>query len=323
MTTPRVILITAASGHIGQSLIPLLAKDSTTKLVLPTSNATSLKSQIASYHVSHPENIIVAEGSIKNPIWFQSLLQTHGVDTVFLCLTGEDELFTTFNCYDAMSRVKSVKKLIYLSAQGDFASTKGAQEVLRQHSAAHVVVKILGEQKLVHGNLPFAWTVLRPTLFFINDVRAKQSMLEHGIFPEPLDEVGSSKVAPWDIALAVKNLVADETSKWDGKQVAVGSRKAYKRSEIAQLWSDALGRKVTMRPDDEQGLQEFEDHFYSQMSNATGAAWARDLRLMFQTFAETGFGMNEDEYRLQVELLGQEPDDYEAWIKKTANSWLS
>ncbi|ETS73572.1 hypothetical protein PFICI_14518 [Pestalotiopsis fici W106-1] len=322
MASPRVILVTAASGHIGENLIPLLAAKSTTKLILPTSNAAALNSQIATFAVPYPENITVVEGSIKNPAWFQELLKTHSVDTVFLCLTGEDELWTTFNCYDAMSRVPSVKKLIYLSAQLDFTSTEGMQQVLRHQSAAHVVVKILAEQKLLHGNLPFAWTVLRPTLFFINDVRCKQGMLEHGVFHEPLGEKGASRVAPWDIALAVQRLVADDTAKWQGKHVAIGSLKLYKGSEIAQIWSRALSREVKMHPADEQGLQQYEDEFLSRVGDARGAAWGRDLRLMYQAFAETGFGMNEDEYREQVDLLGREPASYEDWVKETARSWL-
>lgn len=322
MATARVILLTAASGHIGENLIPLLAAEATTKLILPTSNAAALKSQIETYKVPNPGNIIVVEGSIKNPAWFQDLLKTHNVDTVFLCLTGEDELWTTFNCYDAMSRVPSVKKLIYLSAQLDFSSAEGVQHVLRHHSASHVVVKILAEQKLLHGNLPFAWTVLRPTLFFINDVRSKQGMLDRGFFDEPLGEKGASRVAPWDIARAVQRLVADDTDKWHGKHVALGSLKCYPGSEIARIWSRALGREVKMHRADEEGLQQYEDEFYSRLGDARGAAWGRDLRLMYQAFSETGFGMNEDEYRQQVELLGREPADYEEWVEETAKSWL-
>ena len=51
------------------------------------------------------------------------------------------------------------------------------------------------------------------------------------------------------------------------------------------------------------------------------SGWGRDLRLMYETFAKKGFGMGEEEYQVQVELLGREPEDYAAWVKKEGESW--
>jgi len=169
----------------------------------------------------------------------------------------------------------------------------------------------------MYGNLPFTWTVIRPALFFINDLRTKKSLLERGVYNEPLGEKGVSRVAPSDIALAVKNIFVDGSGKWVGKHVPIGSRRAYKGSEIAKIWSNALGKEVDIYPADEAGLERFEQ----ELGARSNAAWGRDMRLMVETLAERGFGMTEEEYRLQVELLGKVPEDYEAWVKEIASSW--
>ncbi|KAJ6109184.1 hypothetical protein N7486_001418 [Penicillium sp. IBT 16267x] len=276
----------SASGRVGQELLPLLQPLEATQVILSTSNAARLSASLPSPTDSSAASFIVEEGSVKNPAWFQGLLTQYEVDTVFLCLTGEDELFTTMNCFDCLPKAKSVKHLVYLSACADFASPEAAQSILQNCSAGHVLVKILTEQKLVYGNLPFTWTVIRPTLFFINDLRAKESLLERGVYDEPLGEKGVSRVAPSDIALAVKNIFVDESGKW----------------------SDALGKQVGIYPADEDGFKRFEQ----ELDARKNAAWGRDMRLMVETFAERGFGMTEEEYQLQVELLEKVPEDYEA-----------
>ncbi|KAK8084660.1 hypothetical protein PG997_005931 [Apiospora hydei] len=326
MAPSRVILVTAASGNIGEHLIPLLASDPTTKLVLPTSRASSLQAQLAQHQQCQAgSNVFIEEGSIKDPAWLQGLLASHKVDTVFLNLTGDDELFTSLNCLDAVSRSGTVTQLIYLSGCMDFDTSENIQRWIAICSAAHVLVKPLVEQKLVHGeNLPFDWTILRPALFFTNDLRSKQSMLETGVLGVPFGEAGLSRVAPWDIALAVKNLMTahnnngDSTNKWNRQKVAIGSRKAFKGSEIARTWSEALKKEINVLPANEEGFQKLEDWF----GTLAGPAWGRDLRLMHETFAAHGFGMTEEQYQKQVELLGQEPADYVEWVNSTGAQWV-
>ncbi len=52
-----------------------------------------------------------------------------------------------------------------------------------------------------------------------------------------------------------------------------------------------------------------------------GSNWGRNMRLTFEHFAREGFGMSEEDYPVQVELLGREPEDYAAWVKKEGGSW--
>lgn len=313
--TPKNILITAGSGHIGQELLPLLQSQPATRVVLPTTNATRTRESLQSKVEINSDKFAVEEGSIQNPLWFQDLLAKYEVDTVFLCLTGEDELFTTMNLLDCLARSKTVKHLVYLSACFNFADTQEAQRALAETSAGHVLVKILGEQKLLYGKLPFTWTVIRPTLFFINDLRAMKSMIQKGVYDEPLGEKGVSRVHPKDIALAVNNVMFD-SAKWAGKHVPIGSQRYYKGSEIAAIWSNALGKPIDTYPATEEGFQLFEKE-YAERKNG---AWARDMRCMVESFTRNPYGMNEEQYQQQLELLGKVPEDYETWVNKIGAS---
>jgi nucleoside-diphosphate-sugar epimerase len=137
MSDQHTILVTAGAGNIGTRLVPRLL-ESGHKVVLPTSNAERLHSKLSSQGVV--DNLAVEQGSIRDPQWIQSLLTTHKVDVVFLCLTGTDELLTSLNFLDAMVRAGTVKHLVYLSLCGDVVSSKGIANVMRTSSAAHVVV---------------------------------------------------------------------------------------------------------------------------------------------------------------------------------------
>jgi nucleoside-diphosphate-sugar epimerase len=100
------VLITAASGNIGARLIPNLLATKTIELFLVTSTAAKLSLLSASPRVT------IIEGSISDTRWVETQLQSHEIDTVFLCLFGIDEIFTVFNFLDAMQRSSSVKHVV-------------------------------------------------------------------------------------------------------------------------------------------------------------------------------------------------------------------
>ena len=42
---------------------------------------------------------------------------------------------------------------------------------------------------------------------------------------------------------------------------------------------------------------------------------------MYELFAKMRFGMTDEEYETQQELLGKEPSNYEEFVKRTAVEW--
>lgn len=324
MTTQPVYMITAAAGSIGKRLVlRLLSLSSKPHLVLPTSNAIKLQSSL-------PESLDTArvhivEGNIKDPRFVEAILKQYNATGVSLALTGDDELFTTTNMFDAIQRSGTVKHIVYISACGDYSIEAIKRGSLQGQSAAHVLVKYLIEAKLRHGLPPrerpggLSWTILGPSLFFDNDNIIKDSVLNHATFGVPFGDRGVSRVDPADIALAAANSLADDGRVWGGKKVMVGSLKTYTALDIAQLWSEALGKTIKPTLADQEGLDNLENSF----GQVAGPAWGRDLRLMYETFAERGFSMNEADYKEQVQLLGKEPESYEKFVKSTAKEWTS
>ena len=312
-STTHNILITAPGGNIGTELIPTLLTNKSWKLILPTSNANRLKSTLTS--TATESNVAVEEGSIQDPNWIETLLKKHEVDTVFLCLTGTDELLTTLNFFSAMRRAGTVKHLLYLSACGDFATPAGVEKTMQVCDSEHVIVKTTIEQKLKYSGYPWQTTVLGPTLFYGNDLRSKKHLLEEGLFDEPLGEKGVSRVSTKDIAAVVKNLILT-FPRYVGQKIQIGSLRTYTGAETAKLWSEVLGKEVRMAKVGEEG---FEREFTKKIGGAV--AWGRDITLMYETFTSEEFGMSEEEYRLQVEVLGRETEDYEAWVRDVGRGW--
>ncbi|KAL5603546.1 hypothetical protein FOVSG1_006296 [Fusarium oxysporum f. sp. vasinfectum] len=317
-----VYFITAASGTIGQRLITLLlSHPSRPTLVLPTSDANRLVSQLGTN--AQDDRIRVLQGDIKDPIYVEAVAKSHNVTAAFICITGEDELLVTLNVLDALTRAHAVKHLVYLSGCGDYdlGSIRGG--LLRSLNAGHIVVKAILEAKLKYGSSQrnelggFSWTILGPSLFFTNDLHTKQNLLDNGIFNDPLGSNGVSRADPGDIALAVSNSLEDDGRMWGGKKIMIGSLKTYSNTEVAKLWADALGFQVTAARSDDDGLANMERRSRTLLS----AQWARDIRLMYEWFEAQGFGMTEKEYEEQVLLLGKTPASYEGFIKETADEW--
>ena len=316
-------LITAASGHIGQHLVPLLLNQpSRPTLVLPTANAERLNSLLPSD--IDKTRLRIMPGSIQDPAFIDGILKDHKVTSVFLCVTGSDELFTTFNLLDCLQRSGTVKHVVYVSASFD-CSLEAQKEVLKHTCSAHLAVKYLVEAKFTHGLLPrhqeggFSWTILGPSLFFDNDLIWKRGILEDGVHYVPHGTKGVSRVSVHDIALAAAKVLEDDGRQWGGKKVMIGSLKTYTAEEIAQLWSRALGKEIKHAPSDRESFDAFEKHF----SKLMGPAWGRDLRLSYETFEATGpFGMTEEEHKEQIVLLGKEPESYEEFVEITARQWL-
>lgn len=313
----QTVLITAAGGNIGSALVPKLLQNDF-KIILPTSDAARLQFKLGANASS--DRVTIESGSIKDARWVQRILTKHTVSVVFLCLTGTDELFTTLNFLDAMQRVGHIKQLIYISACGDFVSAKGVEELMRTHSAAHVLVKSTIEQKLIHGSLPWQITRLGPLLFVSNDLRSKESMLKDDLFDEPLGEKGVGRVFESDIALAACNAIL-EPYRWAGKKVNIGSLQRYKGSEVVEMWSRAIGRTVKMCGNNDDGFSTLENRIEAHIGQRNASGWGRDLRLMYEAFGEVGFGMTQDDYELQVELLEKEPEDYAKWVEETGKAW--
>ncbi|KAL9602569.1 MAG: hypothetical protein Q9219_001713 [cf. Caloplaca sp. 3 TL-2023] len=311
------IFVTAASGHIGTPLIPLLLKSPAIKqIVLPTTNVSRLEAQ-----VPKSDRVVILDGSIQDPGWVEENFIKYQIDIVFVCLTGVDELMTTCNVFSSIIRSGYAKHLVYLSASGDLMPDSVFHERFGGMMPAHVIVKTVIEQSLQYSKVfrenGRTYTILGPSLFYTNDLRGKETMMgPMGVYGEPIGTKGVSRVDPDDIALAVVK-VAENPEKWNGKKVDIGSRELYTEHHFSRLWSEALDKPIKVAPNNPQGLDQLEKH----LSAATTPMWGRDIRLMYEIFGVMEFGTTDEGYETQKELLGKEPNSYEEFVRKTGAEW--
>lgn len=323
MSSTRTILVTAASGNIGSKLIPLLlSQNPPPTLVLPTRKAQKLKTTLPEISKAGA-NVIIPEGTVQDPIWFESILRDQHVDTVFLCLTGSDELYSSLNGLDAITRAGTVKTVIFLSIIGDFTSEQGFKETMRTRAYPHLFAKVLVENRLLNADYSFEWTVLGPTLFFTNDNFMKAGIMQKGE-TSSLSKHGVNKISLSDIALAVWNVAYDTTGAWNRKKIQLGTKQLFDGAETTKLWSEALGKPLKPGYATKEAMTQVELYMRAAYSSSVeGMQMARSRRIVHEYLEEYGMSMTESEYEEQVKLLGKEPDSYELFIKETAQKWLS
>jgi uncharacterized protein YbjT (DUF2867 family) len=157
-----------------------------------------------------------------------------------------------------------------------------------------------------------AWTILRPSNFHQNDLMFRDAMLRYGVYPQPLGEVGVSRVDVRDIAeLAAIALTrpGHESKTYD----VVGPR-ALTGSDVAQVWSGALGRKITYAGND---LDTWERNSLEYLP-----AWmVYDLKLMYRHFQEKGLRGTDAEVATMTRTLGHATRGLEDFAAEMAKAW--
>jgi hypothetical protein len=99
---------------------------------------------------------------------------------------------------------------------------------------AHTKIKPPVEIALRHIT-SFTHTVIGPTLFFENDNKVKDAILQGRPWVELLGEKGASRVAVTDIADAVLIALLDQGRKWNRARINIGTLKQYTVSKSLSL----------------------------------------------------------------------------------------
>ncbi|KAK7186277.1 hypothetical protein DPSP01_014328 [Paraphaeosphaeria sporulosa] len=208
LTTPKSILITSVSGGIGSHLVPLLFDQSPQpKLVLPTRNAENLKSALLSISKAG-QYVFLPQISVRDPVWVESLSKDNELNTIFLYLTGSDEMTTALILLDAIRRIPAIKKLAYPSSIGEFTSETDSRIPSARVRYPRQLAKAIIEQRLKYRPLDLEWTILGPTIFFANDNMQISIITSKGGL-SGLSRHGVSRIALSDIALRARNAMYD------------------------------------------------------------------------------------------------------------------
>lgn len=198
------------------------------------------------------------------------------------------------------ARRAGVRRIVYLSVQ----------DVGRGLHVPHFASKVALEEALRRSGIP--WTVLRPNSFFQNDVRFREALVVHGVYPQPIGGVGLSRVDVRDIARAAARALT--ASGYEGAVYTVAGPEPMTGEDCARIWAEVLGREVRYAGDD---LDAWEEQALEMLP-----AWmVYDLRLMYGMFQEEGLEATPEQLDETREILGREPTPFRAWAEETAAGW--
>jgi uncharacterized protein YbjT (DUF2867 family) len=198
------------------------------------------------------------------------------------------------------ARIGGVRKIAYLSVH----------RVDEAPQLPHFGGKLGIEAALKASGI--ACTSLRANNFYQNDYWYKDVILGYGIYPQPLGDVGCSRVDVRDIAEAAAISLTSDASGYQTFNV-VGPR-AHTGKSTAEVWSRALGKPVTYGGHDM-------DAWEKQAVQMLPAWMAFDFRIMYEHFQGKGLLATPEDIERLTQVLGHPPRSYEVFVDETAKSW--
>ena len=254
----------------------------------------------------HPEKvkaapgIEVVQGDIGEPDTVRSVFK--GVDGVFLLTAlGKGE------CHEGLmaacgAREAGVKRVVFMSVHRvdeaaylpHFGAKIGIEDAVKQTGAA--------------------WTILRPNNFHQNDLWFRDVILQHKVYPQPIGNVGLSRVDVRDIAEAAA--LALTTDGHAGKTYNLVGPGVVTGADCAAIWSKALGTTIAYGGDD---LDAWEKAALAMLP----AFGAYDFRHMYDFFQKKGLKATEQDVAELTRVLGHQPRSLEAFAEESAKAWTA
>ena len=198
------------------------------------------------------------------------------------------------------ARLGGAKRLVYLSVH----------LVDRAPHIPHLGSKLPIETAVKASGIPY--TILRPNNFYQNDYWYRDVLLHHGLYPQPIGEVGLSRVDVRDIAEAAAAAFTQpghegQTYNLVGPDVMTGPG-------TAAAWSRALGKPITYGGSDL-------DAWETMAATGLPAWMAFDFRMMYQFFQAEGLKATPEDIDRAAKLVGHPPRSFEAFARETAEVW--
>jgi uncharacterized protein YbjT (DUF2867 family) len=158
------------------------------------------------------------------------------------------------------------------------------------------------------------WTIVRPNNFYQNDIWFKDVILNYGVYPQPIGNVGISNVDVRDVAeVAVAALTTSAHNRkiynLVGPEVMTGDR-------MAAEWSRALGRPIKYAGDDL-------DAWEAQNRAYLPPAQLYDFKLMYAFFQKDGFKATPADITQLTSVLGHPPRAFAEYAHELAAAWKS
>ncbi len=283
------ILVIGGTGTVGSQVVrELLARKVTVKVLTRSAEKAE----------GLPAGAQGVVGDLLDPSTVRSVFK--GVDGVFMLIAvSTTETHEGLMALNGM-RMAEVKRLAYMSVHN-------LEQALH---LPHFGSKLPIETLVKASAIPY--TILRPNNFFQNDYWFKDAMLKYNIYPQPIGDLGLSRVDVRDIAEAAA--IALTTPGHEGQTYNVVGPQVHTGKSTAEVWSRALGKPIAYGGNDLDA--------WEQQSLEFLPAWmVFDFRLMYAFFQDKGFKATPTDIDSQTKLLGHVPRSFEDFAMETAGMW--
>jgi uncharacterized protein YbjT (DUF2867 family) len=245
-----------------------------------------------------PKGVEAVVGDLTKPEDLEKIFQ--GVERVFMLnpvsMTEVHEGLSAVN----QAKAAKVKRFVYMTVHNVTAAPH----------MPHFGSKIPIELSLKASGIPY--TILQPNNFYQNDYAFKDVILQYGVYPQPIGDIGISRVDARDIADAA--VIALTQNGHEGQTYILAGPDALTGARVAEIYSKHLGRKITYGGNDLEAWQK-------QTLNFLPAWMVYDFKLMYRQYQEKGLIATADELNRLQKLLGHPPRSFDAFAAEMAKAW--
>lgn len=282
-------LVLGGTGTVGSEVVRWLVAAGQTVRVA-TRSADKLKTL--------PGGVEGVIGDTTDPKTYKIMFE--GADTLFLLNpVAMSELHEGLASVHEAKRF-GIKRLVYLSVhKADWGP-----------HIPHFASKLGVETAIKESGIPY--TILRPNNFHQNDFWFKDAIVQYGIYPQPIGDIGLSRIDVRDIGeVAVRALVKGDL---ENRTIPLVGPDVLTGEATAKIWSDALGREVKYMGND---LDVWEQEALKMLP-----PWlAYDFKIMYKMFQERGLTATDQDLKDQDAALGHPPRSFAAFAAEVAPSW--
>lgn len=283
------ILVLGGTGMVGSAVVQELLARNVEVQVLTRS---------AEKAAGLPEGVEAVTGDLLDPHAVRPVFEA--ADRVFLLnpvskSETSEGLFSVNN-----ARMAGMERIVYLSVHN----------VDRALHLPHFGSKIPVEMAIKASGIPY--TILRPNNFYQNDYWYKDVLSQYGVYPQPIGDVGLSRVDVRDIAEAAA--IALTTDGHEGETYNLIGPDIHTGQTTADVWSQELGKPIVYGGND---LDAWEQQSLQYMPG-----WmAFDLKLMYEFFQKEGLKATAEDIDRQTKLLGHAPRGFTEFAREMAAMW--
>lgn len=283
------VLVLGGTGTVGSQVVRELLDRNVEVKVLTRSEESAAKL---------PENVRAEIGNLLEPETICRVFKN--IDGVFLLnAVSPTETHEGLMAVNG-ARMAGAQRIVYLSVPHLEAAPH----------LPHFGSKLPIEYSIKKSGVPF--TILRPNNFYQNDYWFQQALIEYGVYPQPIGNIGLSRVDVRDIAEAAA--IALTESGHEDETYHIAGTEPQTGESTAEIWSRALGKQIVYAGND---LEEWE----RQTLNYLPAWMTFDFKLMYDFFQKEGLLATDEDIERQTRLLGHAPRKFESFARETASVW--